>query len=282
MKKTNKNSKIWIVGTKTEAIKFAKQGLKLIDKTLRLKNVRVIDTTFPYANHKNKTVGVVLAVKVVADTNMKNNAVMVVGYSKNHQNVFPRNFSESALPKGKPSKGVGPLKSTEGQYPKIDGTRKIYVRTPVKVTREMQAQRPWPYNIALGSWIAVDVLTTGGYQHLITPAPCKTEAICQHACDVTNKFHGFSKNQVKKILQASFLNNSIKKEVKTTITKDGIYAIRYDSGLCLVKANGEQKRLSVFSGLCIYDSSKFQQLGKIAHNWDLSAFALIPSIKFKL
>jgi type IV secretory pathway VirB4 component len=78
-----KQSKTFITTSRTAAIKLAKQGLKLNDKTLRLKNVSVYDTQFIC---KNKCGGKP-AIQVIADTNMQDRAVMVVGICKKHTNV---------------------------------------------------------------------------------------------------------------------------------------------------------------------------------------------------
>jgi hypothetical protein len=71
----------FIAGTKAAAIFTAKQGLKLNDKTLRLKNVRVFYT------QKKLGKETIPAVRVFADTDMQSGAMMLVGYSKEHKNI---------------------------------------------------------------------------------------------------------------------------------------------------------------------------------------------------
>lgn len=69
---------IFVAATKTDAINYAKQGLRLNDKTWRLKNSEVEEVLF------NCKCGVMPAIKVTADTDMQEGAEMTVGICKKH------------------------------------------------------------------------------------------------------------------------------------------------------------------------------------------------------
>lgn len=86
----NKKKPFFIAASKSAAIFTAKQGLKLNDKTLRLKNVRVFELITSYEGKRIPTV------KVVADTDMQTGAKMYVGYSKEHCNIpKPMNWTDT-------------------------------------------------------------------------------------------------------------------------------------------------------------------------------------------
>lgn len=77
----NQEKPFFIARTKAAAIFTAKQGLKLNDKTLRLKNVRITQTNIFIKGE------VIPSVKIVADTGMQTDASMIVGYSKKYCNI---------------------------------------------------------------------------------------------------------------------------------------------------------------------------------------------------
>jgi hypothetical protein len=91
-------------------------------------------------------------------------------------------------------------------YPKIDGHRKIYVRVPVQVTaKHLLTQRY--HNIPAvplikGKWMAVNVMPKG-YSCLISPMLFEDEADCQKACDSSNRLHGFTPEDVVRIVSKS-------------------------------------------------------------------------------
>lgn len=91
-------------------------------------------------------------------------------------------------------------------YPKKDGNRDIYVRYPVQVTEEYNEISP--LQIEEGKWVAVNVLEEG-YQPLLSPNPFETFEQCEKACRISNKFWGFTDDEVIAIVDAS-MNNSLK------------------------------------------------------------------------
>jgi hypothetical protein len=97
-------------------------------------------------------------------------------------------------------------------YPIIDGHRKHYVRTPVKLDetilkRYQELGVDYITRADLGNFIAVNVLENG-YKPVPTPVVFPTEARCQKSCDIHNDFHGWSKADVYQIIYAS-MGNSI-------------------------------------------------------------------------
>lgn len=58
-----------------------------------------------------------------------------------------------------------------------------------------------------------------------------------------------------------------------TIIEKGFYYIIYPNNkLCIVKANGNQSSDHLFSGICVYDESEFNQIGHEAENWNVYNF----------
>lgn len=85
-------------------------------------------------------------------------------------------------------------------YPLIDEHRKHYVRYPIQVMRGVKDLIGT--NLPVGKFVAVDVLQKG-YQHLLCPVIFDTEEECQKACDIHNKYHGWSKDDVNEIVGIS-------------------------------------------------------------------------------
>lgn len=85
-----KPKKIFITTSKTAAISLAKQGLKLNDKTLKLKNV--FTYVLPFKCEGKGYSHNALQVMVIADTNMQAGARMEVGICKQHTNCISTNY----------------------------------------------------------------------------------------------------------------------------------------------------------------------------------------------
>lgn len=92
-------------------------------------------------------------------------------------------------------------------YPIVEGSHKYFVRHPVliNIAMHMKQQR---FNYPLvplepGKWMTVDVFQDGGYNILAAPVLFDTEAECQKACDVHNKFHGWTKDEANEIISES-------------------------------------------------------------------------------
>lgn len=82
------------------------------------------------------------------------------------------------------------------EYPIIDEHRKHYILHPIQLENK--------------KWVAVEVLLSGGYINPIgnpTKISFNTEKECQDACDLHNKYHGWSKKQVHEIINTSMKVN---------------------------------------------------------------------------
>ncbi len=73
-------------------------------------------------------------------------------------------------------------------YPITKFGELIYVRYPIKNE--------------YGKWVTVDVLSNG-YRQLYSPVQFKSEKECEKACDVRNKFYGWTKDEADRIISDS-------------------------------------------------------------------------------
>lgn len=127
----NKKTPFFIAATKSAAKFTAMQGLKLNDKTLRLKNVRISETSFKLKNID------IPAVQVMADTDMQTDASMIVGYSKEHANI-PTPTTKNLTPSefAKRAGIVGKIENNSGISKLIPVNRKI-VSKEIKTARRI-------------------------------------------------------------------------------------------------------------------------------------------------
>ena len=86
------------------------------------------------------------------------------------------------------------------KYPKEQSGKRIYVRYPVQI-QEMDLPKV-PITLTVGKWMAVNVLPKG-YAYLPAPYIFDTKEQCQKACDVTNKHHGFTPRECRRIINKS-------------------------------------------------------------------------------
>ena len=93
----------------------------------------------------------------------------------------------------------------EKPYPLVEGHRLYYVRYPVQVTKEIirKYKKLKIDYMQVGKWICVDVLATGGYELVLGANPRDTEAECQAGCDMHNRFHGWTPEEVTEIVGTS-------------------------------------------------------------------------------
>lgn len=96
------------------------------------------------------------------------------------------------------------MKINGKEYPLRDDHRLHYARIAKPVEPRDVNQTVVP--LVVGEWVAVDVHLTGGYT--ISPAIIsqKNEAACKQACDIHNKYHGWSTEDVNAIIHISMGN----------------------------------------------------------------------------
>lgn len=88
-------------------------------------------------------------------------------------------------------------------YPIIDEDREHCVRYPVQVTeKDFKKNHSLKSYVDIGDWVVVDVVEDG-YRHLLAPIPFKKKEDAQRAADCHNRFHGWSDEDVAKIINWS-------------------------------------------------------------------------------
>ena len=89
------------------------------------------------------------------------------------------------------------------EYPIIDGHRKHYIRYPVLVTENLIRQHSLPHLLEEGKYMAVDVMLEGGFQMLTAPNMFDNYEKCLRSCNVHNRYHRFSDEQIIAVMNKS-------------------------------------------------------------------------------
>lgn len=105
-------------------------------------------------------------------------------------------------------------------YPLKDEHRIHHAKIPMQLTVEMMKKLIMKtYTRDLGKWICVDIVK-GGYSVPPTAVVISTKEKAQKACDVHNKYHGWSKKDIEEILKWSHEPGTIKAEFDGYLDKE--------------------------------------------------------------